>query len=358
VAEAVTGLNCIRELYLEELGVPQSNATLTYTLVGPTGTSLVAAQAVTIGAEAGWYEYSLDGVTHLSNPGLYTELWTGTLGSGKVRHQSRFLCLAGDLPIIARWELRHWIARLCDDLTRGTVSANGTSTTAVDTDLDEPDWGGAQIYIYGGTGAGQARTISSSSAGTLTISRAWATNLSASAPVSRYELHRRFTVDDYNDAINLVITERAAHALIPVVDETTTETTSTYEYDLPQGLHWVYQIWHRDTSAASNDWFPLTPHVDFEIVPGRRTLRLPGATTNYRLRLVAQIRPDIMLRDQSYCEMDPAYVAFKAAAHLLQSQISSPSTDLDAMQARAERYDRQAENIRPRTKPMEGAFKL
>ena len=121
-----------------------------------------------------------------------------------------------------RWELRHQIARLFfDDLITGTVASAASGNFV----CDETDWEKAddyfndwiEVFDYNGTGVGTSGNPTDWDNTTHTLTFLPAATLTNGDLV---ELHRRFTVNAYNDAINLAIESMAKEALVNKVDET------------------------------------------------------------------------------------------------------------------------------------------
>lgn len=354
--DTLVNVTTTRELYAEMLGAPLLGASLTYTLTSPTGATLIAAQPVTeVGA--GFYAYSVDGSTYLTGPGLYRERWSGSSGSTDLQFDDAFLVGYAAGPVTTRLQLRHDIAHLLRDLWRGQATG-GSPSTLLDTDRVETTnaWQGAQIYLYAGTGAGQSRNLLSStqSGGVLTVAKSWTVNPDTT---TLYELHRRFSVDAYNDAINAVIRSLADKPLIRAVDETVTLTTGTYEYAIPAGFSFISKVAWRDTTTTA-DWSDLRRRDDWEIIPGHGKLRIPGPATNMRLRLEGHLAPTAMLRDAAYCDLNPMYLMYLTASLLVQSEIAAPGRDLNAAGQAAAGYLAQAREFEPRQRDTANAVRV
>jgi hypothetical protein len=104
---------------------------------------------------------------------------------------------------VTRRELRSIIAdTVADNIVEGTATA-GTSTTLTDTSSllfsNADALNGAWIYIYSGTSSGDERSISDYSSNVVTVASSWS---STPDTTSKYEVHRRFRVTDYNRAID------------------------------------------------------------------------------------------------------------------------------------------------------------
>jgi hypothetical protein len=358
--DALKGNTTYREIYIEDLGKPITGASLTYAATGPTGSSLSGIGAVS-DLSNGWYRVTLDGGDHLATAGLYTETWSGTASSLDYRQVRRFIVGDHIGSPIQRWELRHRIAARLGDLKLLGVATSATASTLVDsglTYLDDDQFNRMHLYIYGGTGADQARVITDfvSSTGTFTPNTNWT---STPDSTSRYEVHQLFSVEEYNRAINEAIDCAAWYSLVTVLDETISQTTNTYEYQLPQELVYLQEVWQQDSTVDYPEW-TLLPRDEFEyqVFPGRKILKHTRATTNYKYRLIGQILPTHLTRDYHWVDISPRYLVPKACALLLEGKITGPQSDREAYGNRVSLFHNEAEAMRPGIKPLKGSVRL
>ena len=104
---------------------------------------------------------------------------------------------------LALSSIRHSVARTVNDLLVLGVATSGSTTTLADTNnilsSVTNSLQGAWIYRYAGTGSGAERGVDSSSSNSVTIA---GSTWTAPDTTSYYEIHRRWRVADYNDAIN------------------------------------------------------------------------------------------------------------------------------------------------------------
>jgi hypothetical protein len=347
--DTLVGLSTTREIYAELLGAPLTGVPYTYTLVSPTGATLINAAAATeVGG--GFYAFAVDGSQYLTGPGLYRELWQGVSPGGlDVPLNAQFMVGYEVGPVVTRLELRHSIARLLGDLWTGQSTGSNTGATLHDTNRVEADnaWQGGQIYLYAGTGQGQSRNLLSStqSGGVLTLGQNWTTTPDST---TLYELHRRFSVEAYNAAINEAIRSVSDKPLLRAVDETILLTTGTYEYVIPAGFSYLSQVSWKSTTTPTNDWQRLRPRQEWDLVPGLGKLHIDSPATNLRLRLEGHLAPPALLRDAAYCDLDPTYLKYMAACILAQSEIASPGRDLRAAAQASAYYRDEARAVEPR----------
>lgn len=337
--------------------VGATGGTITYTLVSPTGTTLVNAAAAT-DAGGGWYTYDLDGTTYLSAPGRYHRVFQGTAAS-KDRYAARPLVVGQlDGPLQTRLDLRQAIARHLGDCWTGTATS-GSSSTLVDASLAgmDDEFRGGYVYLTGGTGRDQERRITDyvASTGTVTVAPNWSVTPDST---TRYEVHKRWRIADYHNALNSVIRAVAHHALLPITDESLTVTSATvYEYTIPAGFATLEHVYARDSTDTQADWQPLerpaptrvNGQPDWDVVRGRRLLRLRAPFVHEALRLEGQMQPTELLTDRALLDVHPsAYVEYQAAALLLSSQVRGPQIDRDAMAQRVALWLQMARDLMPR----------
>ena len=116
--------------------------------------------------------------------------------------------------------LRQSISRALKDLVVLGTATGGTTTTLIDTTnlihADTDQLKGYQLYIYGGTAIGQTRFITAFTPATDTVTFAAGT---APDTTSTYEIHRRFTVAEYNAAIDAAHNAARYRMLLDKFDE-------------------------------------------------------------------------------------------------------------------------------------------
>jgi hypothetical protein len=328
---------------------------VTYTLTGPTGTVLLNGVSAPHGGD-GWYQVTLDGTAHLSAPGRYDELWSGTAGSAVLSRSGAFLVLPPSGPLLTRLELRQQIADELGDLVTGTLTG-ASSLSLIDSERVETTnyWAGAYFSITSGNARDQERRLTASDpTGLLIPGKPWAVTPGAG---DYYEGHRKYPVAAYNRAINRAILDVAPVALITVADETVLLTDNTYEYAIPAGFSHLAAVeqlqpgdvlW-RPTSRARRLW---------EVIPGKRVLRLAKPITSTRLRLVGQMLPEELRRDGAYVDVDPRFLLYQACAHLLAQKRGGPGTDPDQTAGDVNDYLQRAQAVRPAGRPLPGSVRV
>ena len=229
--------------------------------------------------------------------------------------------------------LRHLTSRLCSDLITGTVTSPSSGTFVI----AETDWEKSddyfnkyvEMFCYAGTGVGTSGNPTDwlNSSHTLTFKPA--ATLTADDSV---EMHRTFTVNEYNDYINLAIDMVAKEALLNKVDESVTLATDTYQYTLSTQFLYVHGIeMESSTSGVYNTEKPINPKywrilrastVELEFVKelwapiADRVLRITGLASPSKLDTDAESSPIL-----------PSFLTYQAAALLHQSRIRDSGVD-------------------------------
>jgi len=160
------------------------------------------------------------------------------------------------LYAVYRYELRQSIAAACGDLLLVTPDSGGAGKTdLVDANLPEADdfynyW---SLIFYAGDNIDVIRAVTDWVNNTHTLSFAAVTAQVDTADLA--ELHRKFTSEQYNDAINRAIRRSQRFFKYPNVDETLHLEAyklgeSRYmkrEYSIPSGFDYISDVWLEST---------------------------------------------------------------------------------------------------------------
>lgn len=317
---------------VEVQGLPVTDATVTLTLTAPgTGTALVTNGSMPHVGD-GWYQYVAT-ASQISVAGAYRRHVVAVTGGVTLPYDALLWAGYPQGPLLARWELRHRIARAARDLWLGQAADNSTSVTPGvelhDPDRIEPDNAlrGYYAYCYAGTGMLQERRVRSNdeATGLLTLGKAWTVT---PASDTLYELHRTWSVADYNDAINAAITRMSRFVLFDVADESVLETATGTEYAIPPGLAFIHRVEGYDSTG--DRWRVLdrtrTP-APYRVIPGRRLLQVACPVTDRRLRLWGQALPQPLAHDQQWVDYGTEYLEAAAGERLELSRVTSPGND-------------------------------
>lgn len=166
--------------------------------------------------------------------------------------------------------LRQRLSRMMDDCIL-VVPSGGTTTTIVIGTSDPPAFEAkgddyfnqseCEAYCYAGTNIGVDNYASDwvNSTATITVGN---TAGSAYDTTSRVELHGKFYVTEYENAMNMAIDLYASKYFLPLKDETTISLTRTarndnatsyiytYEYSLPTDCLWLWRVTTEDAVSG------------------------------------------------------------------------------------------------------------
>ena len=160
------------------------------------------------------------------------------------------------LYAVERYLLRQSIASACGDLILvAPQSGAAGKTDLVDTNLPETDdfynyW---SLGFYAGSNIDIIRAVTDWVLSTHTLSFAAITDQIDTADLA--ELHRKFTMEQYNDAINRAIRRSQRFFKYPNVDETLhfmayklgEARYMKREYDIPSGFDYLTDVWVEST---------------------------------------------------------------------------------------------------------------
>jgi len=222
---------------------------------------------------------------------------------------------------------------LCNDLLTGTVASPASGTfVCAETDWEKPDDHFnkyIEVYCYAGTGIGTSGNPTDWSNTDHTLTFKPAATLTAGDSV---EMHLRFTVNEYNDMINMVIEMVAKEALINKVDTSVTLASDTYSYDLPTSFLYVDSVMMESgTSDVYNKELPIDRRYWRVIRASTQKLEfvkeLWSPTADRSLRIIGLASPAVLSSDSTECPINPTFIAYQAAALLHQSRIRSDDLD-------------------------------
>jgi hypothetical protein len=229
--------------------------------------------------------------------------------------------------------LRKRIARLFDDVTTVTATANGTTTTLIDTirlgnSIERPN--GREIVFTSGTNAGSVRRITSSdmTTGTLTfaaVGLATATNDTAELYNFR---GKGFSVDAYNDAINMAIDQAwPLYGTRVMVSAAAVFDTDTTTIDIPSGIDQIEAVEYQDV----NDLWQEVPQATQRFRVGWsveadgtdvvvRGYNLRSRMDDRSIRLIGYTRATTLTADTDTTAIPPEWIIYTAAEQLCLSK--------------------------------------
>jgi hypothetical protein len=311
--------------YFELDGAPLSAATVTVTVTNPSGTEIVSSAACTE-FNYGYYYYSINS-SLTSSVGTYTCNWTAVKAGTTITRTTIFNVGYEPIYNTSLADIRHMVSRLVEgkeSFYKGIANATSNATTIVDASRVEPDdhFKGMWVYLYNGTGVGQERRIVNSDSSSGSLSVLPVLNPSPDS-TTRYEIHREFRVEDYNDAVKLAHMEVMKWVLIPIKSQPIALASGQYEYDIPAGFSHVYEV---QVEATTGKYTKVTPAC-WGVIANDRKLTLHSnivdVYSGYNIRLLGLRSANIPNLDGDMIDVNPEYLVHKAAAILCSSRIKS-----------------------------------
>ena len=233
--------------------------------------------------------------------------------------------------------IRHYVSNAVGDLISGVCGITGADTTHTYAPfLWQPnDYFNDhyfEVYVYQGTNIGLTRQVTDWVLSTylLTVHTAYPEACDATSYI---ELHRIFSTDDYNKAINLAIESLAGKYLVDVKDETVVLVADTYEYDLPLNFLYLHRVTTENEAGGGRfyDSAVIDPR-DWSIIksyPPKLKLdrRYYSVTAGKDLRLEGQGSQDVVSADASLIYLPPDWLVQKAITFLPQNKIQANALD-------------------------------
>ncbi len=331
-------------------GIETAASSITVTVTRPDGTTVITNGVATLmPGTTGTYYYDVPHTTILTYTGRWVQLWQASYG-GLTFSRTLYFTVGTRLSVWSMSTIRRKIAKSLRDYWPAIVTDIGTSRQIIDTARLYQDAGffaRAWTRPYFGTEAnlGLERQASAFSSATVSLAQALATT---TAVGDRFDIHRRWSFDEYREAINNAIDTLFPKIYLPVVDEySLTSVAGGTDYDISNLQYPVSNLGRVEIETTDNrSWAPHTPALD----PDRATLRLdsgsiPGGKKiriSYEARIPRLVNEwDVLECDDSRTDAIVAYLTYKAPVFLFRIEISnSPSTQ----HARAESLIKQFED--------------
>lgn len=239
-----------------------------------------------------------------------------------------------------RIALRLLTSRLMNDLIKGTVTspeAGSFVCAEADWEVEDDyfnDW--IEVFCYDGTGIGISGNPTDWDKATHMLT--FLPEVPEADPQltagDLVEMHRRFSVETYNDFINLAIEMIAEEALLNKVDESVQLGADTYQYTLSTQFLYVHKILME--SATTGVWDtekPIDPRywrvVKKDTIKLEFVRNLWSPTAGRYLRITGLSAPSMLDTDTELCPVNPSFIANQAAALLHQSRIRGSGVDTE-----------------------------
>jgi hypothetical protein len=223
----------------------------------------------------------------------------------------------------------------CGDMLTGTADTNATTTIIVDAaigNFPNDTFNFCQVAIVSGSLWGQRRWISDfvTTTGTITVDAAFASAISAGIA---YEIHRMFSADDKDAALNQAIRDGGKYWWRVVQDTSLTLASNTYSYSLATLAVPVNRnIGLIDVEYLADDVYTIYERVNpdtWHIRDNNGTLYLEFdddalPDEDATLRLTYKARPAVLSTDSSTLDPDldefATFICARAAGYLFQKQ--------------------------------------
>lgn len=221
-------------------------------------------------------------------------------------------------------QIRHTVSRLVQDIWTGTLSTTeAAGETVMSAGRGEADnfFKNARFRIGEDTEA-EEHTVTSNtqSSGIVTLVDGLVTSKVADTP---YELHRRFSAEEWNNFIELALLDAAQEGVLSSLDyQGITLAANTYEYNLPTNFVYINEMWEKDSAG---EWTIRIDLKSIAIVPGGlKMLRFPrwySMTAGRDIRVLGQGIEDMPNNpDTGIVRIDPAFVIAHARLSALSLQ--------------------------------------
>jgi hypothetical protein len=236
-------------------------------------------------------------------------------------------------------QLRRRLARELGDYTAITCTANGTTTTLIDTqrvNSATQDMKGRIIVSTNGTNTGLQRVVTSftDSTGTLGFSALTA----ATAPNDTFDVFNKrgkgFAPSDYDAAINDAINDAFPLCLIEQVATITPafDADAGGELTVPASFVYVHTVEYQDEDGYWHNLPRSSRHAGYgwtaDAAAGElRILGAPGRSIDgFTVRLTGYGRQGTLSSDSDTCAIPAEWLIYKAAAALCLSAIDKDPT--------------------------------
>ena len=159
----------------------------------------------------------------------------------------------------------------------------------------------------------------------------------SAAPVIHdlFEMYPDFSPGEMNDAINLAIASVTQGALQDKRDDSLTVIAGTFEYEIPAGFLYIWEILQeQSTNGRYSSSLNTIDQRYWRILPGSPPKlwfdsNWVTLTTGRKLRIIGQQAPAQLAKDSDLCSVDQAYVLYQAKANLHLSRASESGDEHD-----------------------------
>lgn len=221
-------------------------------------------------------------------------------------------------------QIRHTVSRLVQDIWTGTLSVTeAAGETVMSAGRGEADnfFKNARFRIGEDTEAEEHTiTTNTQSSGVVTLVNGLVAAKVINTP---YEIHRRFSSEEWNNFIELALLDAAQEGVLSNLDyQGISLVSNQYEYNLPTNFVYINEMWEQDSAG---EW---TIRIDLKsmavISGGLKQLRFPRwypITAGRTIRVLGQGIEDMPRNpDTGIIRIDPAFVIAHARLSALSLQ--------------------------------------
>ena len=262
-----------------------------------------------------------------------------------------------------RAELRRRIGRRLSDVTALTATANGNTTTFVDTiklATSIENAKGREIVFTSGTNAGLVRRITDANmtTGTLTFAAVTASTAAGdTAEIYNFRL-KGWPVDEYNDAINDAIdTAWPLFGTRVSVNASATFDSDSATIDVPAGIDQLESLTYSDSDGILHEITQAPTRFDagWSVAADGTTIHVRGRRwlcnlDGMSVQLHGYARSARLDADTDDTDIPPEWLVYSACEILCMSAVERDSNNYNRGLLFREKADKARESIRTRRK--------
>ncbi len=244
--------------------------------------------------------------------------------------------------------------RLCLGTFYEGTATGGSTTTVVDSSRWEADdffqnldaWARIRTTTDDAAPKGEERKITDwvQSSGTATVAPAFSVTPAAG---DTYCFMYEYRWDEVMEAINASIDLVARHALVEKIDHSVMLKDNVYEYSIPSGFLYLYNVSMADSNG--NYSLPIDP-TQYKIIRGTTPPRIhfyadSGISADNLLRIEGFGRQSRLVKGTDICRINPDFLCYQAAAFLHARRIRRSDSDPDEQKTQFTTCQQMADSI-------------
>lgn len=327
---------------------------VTVTITRPDGTTIVTNGAATVVAgTVGTYQYYLSAAQIGTHAGTWTAIWTITYLSSTLTQVTSFV-VGARAAFFSGADIRRRVGRRMRDYWQAFATAGGTQYQVIDrTRLYHGAGFFSKAHVKGISGNAanllQERDAGAFSGGTITLTSSFS---GATVQEEEFDIHKRWTFQEYRDAINDAINELYPKIYLPVVDETTIATSGTLRYNIESLAVPLSELGTVEIeTSARRPWQQRSAIVSAD----KRYLEfdLPAPSAGRKIRIIYEGRIQPLVNEFDIIEADPvtieailSYLWVAVPSKLIGYELAeAPVTELPRLERMVDRYAKMGEDV-------------